>query len=276
MSGDCERPSSTPGGMEWDTLDEEARMEIVMAVNNEQNVYLFEETTAKGMWDKLKEAYQETSVANTLRLKSKFNSYRMDPQHTITEHVKKVKEMAQELKAVGVIVPKEDIVLVLLDSLPEDYRMVKSSLKSQKDLSVELVCSRLKEEEHDLGLDTAKEHGMALYSHGRRSLAGVQCYNCGKFGHVQRYCRVGKEARRLSLGTATESAGMAGNAENRECFECHQIGHLKKNCPVKSTVKAMVVSRVVDEKASTDSGGEAPWIIDSGATHHMCHEKSAF
>jgi hypothetical protein len=32
----------------------------------------------------------------------------MNPQHTMAVHVNKVKEMAQELKAVGVTVPKED------------------------------------------------------------------------------------------------------------------------------------------------------------------------
>jgi hypothetical protein len=137
-------------------MDEEARQVIVMSVDDNQNAYLFEETTAKGMWDRLKEAYQETSVANTLRLKSVFNSYKKNPEQSMADHVNKVREMAQELKAIGVTVPKEDIILILLDSLPEDYRMVKSSLKSQRDLSVELVCARLKEEEHDLGLDSRR------------------------------------------------------------------------------------------------------------------------
>ena len=82
VSGERPRPLGSPDDKEWDTLDEEARQVIVMTVNDEQNAYLFEETTARGMWERLKEAYQETSVANTLRLKSKFNSYKMDPLST--------------------------------------------------------------------------------------------------------------------------------------------------------------------------------------------------
>ena len=130
--GDKERPSDAAGRKEWDEQDEEARQVIVMTVFDSQNSYLFDETSAKGMWDRLKEAHQEVSVANTLRLKSTFNAYKKDPKHTITMHVTKVKEMVQELKAVGVTIPKEDIILILLDSLPEEYRLVKSSLKSQK------------------------------------------------------------------------------------------------------------------------------------------------
>ena len=52
--------------------------------------------------------------------------------------------------------------------------MVKSSLKSQRDLTVELVCARLKEEEHDLGLETSKAEEKALYADGRRGIAGVK------------------------------------------------------------------------------------------------------
>ena len=153
VSWDKKRPLDEEEGRKWDDLDEEARQVIVMTVNDNQNSYLFDETLAKGMWDRLKDAYQEVSVSNRLRLKSAFNTYRKDPAHTISQHVSKVKELVQQLKAVGVTVAKEDVILILLDSLPEDYRIVKSSLKSQRDLTVEQVCARLREEEHDLGLE---------------------------------------------------------------------------------------------------------------------------
>ena len=278
VSGERPRPLGSPDDKEWDTLDEEARQVIVMTVNDEQNAYLFEETTARGMWERLKEAYQETSVANTLRLKSKFNSYKMDPLHSMATHVNKVKELAQELKAVGVAVEKEDIILVLLDSLPEQYKMVKSSLKSQRDLSVELVCSRLKEEEHDLGLEGAKAEEKVFFSSGKRGgTAGIQCHNCGKFGHLKRFCLAPRKKASPSSSIEENSKGSSsGNVEKRRCFNCNQIGHLKKDCKVEKKMNAMVADGEAYIGALEQGDFSSPWIIDSGATHHMCFEKSAF
>ena len=282
VSGDRERPSTSPEDKEWEELDEEARQIIVMTVDDRQNAYLFEETTAKGMWDRLKEAYQEESVANTLRLKSAFNSYRKDPSQTMTMHVNKVREMVQELKSVGVTVPKEDVILILLDSLPDEYRMVRSALKSQRDLSVEMVCARLKEEEHDLGLGAAKEEEKAFTASGRRNERGLRCYNCGLLGHTKKFCR-------KPIGAAAGTQGYGGNLASdksvldlskRKCYNCNKFGHLKRDCKAPKNVSALVAKGVNGDTAyvgiSNAEQYEPGWIIDSGATHHMCYEKGVF
>ena len=276
VNGERVRPSDEPGRKEWDELDEEARQVIVMTVNDEQNTYLFDETSAHGMWNKLKEAYQERSVANTLRLKSAFNTYKKDPKHTMTKHVNKVLEMVQELKAVGVDVPKEDVILVLLNSLPDDYRMVRSSLKSQKEISVELVCARLKEEETDLGLESAHDEEKALLTHGRRKTAGIRCHHCGKPGHIKRFCFALKQK-------GFEEKPRNPNAQMRSerlCYKCNKPGHLMKDCKA-DKVNALVANVLIDDVAyvgthHTGSFNDATWIIDSGASHHMCYEKSVF
>jgi hypothetical protein len=286
VNGETKRPEEDPGGREWDELDEEARQMIVMTVSDSQNCYLFEEQTSKGMWDKLKEAYQEVSVANKLRLKSTFNTYKKDPKHNVTQHVNRVKEMVQELKAVGVTIPDEDVILVLLDSLPEDYRMVRSSLKSQRNLTVEQVSARIKEEEHDLGLIPGKEEEKAFYGSGNhRNSSGVQCHQCGKFGHIKRFCKERRQGLLPSFkgkqyGNNSSKLRENEDISNKRCYQCNKVGHLKRDCKEAKASNALVADDCFEDEAYIGSSeayiSDTPWIIDSGATHHMCNEKSAF
>ena len=281
VSGEKQRPTEEEEARKWDELDEEARQVIVMTVNDNQNSYLFDETSAKGMWDRLKEAYQEVSVSNRLRLKSAFNTYRKDPAHTISQHVSKVKELVQQLKAVGVTVAKEDVILILLDSLPEEYRIVKTSLKSQRDLTVEQVCARLREEEHDLGLEPKAEEEKALMLDGKSGKGILKCYKCGRPGHTKRFCR----SQKRTSSNPSESKGKEGKERGGtphlskvQCYRCNQFGHLKRDCPSENSVNALVATMPNNEQTFVGlaAGTDSPWIVDSGATHHMCNERAAF
>ena len=83
----------------WDKKDKEARQLIVMCVNEDQDNYLYGAKTAREMWAKLSSVFQEKITANSLQLKSWFNSLKKANKDTMVQHINKIVELMEELSA---------------------------------------------------------------------------------------------------------------------------------------------------------------------------------
>lgn len=210
------------------------------------------------VWKKLSNQFQKKSWANKLALRRRLYALKLEEGQSIQIHIKSMTELFDELAIVGDPLDDENKVVHLLASLPKSYDMLVTALEASTEVpKIELVTERLLHEETKQSESNQKDE-LAMTSR-QREKKGPQCYFCGKYGHIKRQCYEfdqWKIKERKEDGIYEEK-GRAACAEEREESDEEIIGLYSK--------QEMNVDGVVTD-----------WIVDSGASCHMTHERSLF
>ena len=227
------------------------------------------------VWKQLSNHFQKNTWANRLALRRKLHSLRLTTGQSVQDHVKIMTELFNELAIVGDAVQESDRVVYLLASLPESFDILVTALEANEDVpKMETVIERLIHEEHkqkERGVvsRTSREEAMTTTKHVRKS-KGPRCHYCGKHGHIQRYCR----EREKTQGQSRVPPDSNSNSGNK-----HKVNSAKcKPSPDDSSDSETGLVTTIDCAASMTSVQlkRDKWIIDSGATCHICCNRSSF
>ena len=89
----------------------------------------------------------------------------------------------------------EDHVVYVLASLPDSYNVLVTALEANAEVpKIEVVTERILHQERktkEKETDSTNENAMPSHTVSRRPKP--KCFNCGKLGHIQRYCRAKRE-----------------------------------------------------------------------------------
>lgn len=225
---------------------------IVLAVDTSLLYLLGDPEDPKAVWKKLEEQFQPKTWSNKLQLRRKLYALKLKEGGSVNEHIKTMSEIFEGLAVIGDAVSEEDRVVHLLASLPESYNVLVTALEAQSENipKWELVTERLLHQESKL-----KEKVTMPLEDSRKAL------------------------------TAGQNKGFR---KPFTCHYCHKPGHFKKDCRKYLAAQKKQAS-VAEKKKNPESDGEAfvtihalaattsgTWIIDSGATCHMCNNKNFF
>ena len=223
------------------------------------------------VWNKLADQFQKKTWANKLALRRKLYSLRLKDGDSVQEHVKVMIEIFDSLAAVGDPVKEEDRVVHLLASLPDSYGMLVTALEANAEVpKMEIVTERLLHEESKLKERAVEETGLeikAMTSQHRASRRGPKCFECGGFGHIRKNC--GNLSSKAVLEGKERETGVRRNKH-----KAHKA-QVKERDPSSSDSEAtgLVASHAL---TAGSMKGEAVWIVDSGATCHMCSDRKLF
>ena len=131
---------------------------LVTSINSDLVHLITECQTAKEIWDKLKQRFERNTVANKLFLKQKFFSLKMKDSDSLDEHLRRMKEITDQLAAIKAPIPEDEHIVALLLSLPRSYNTLITALTAKGDeLSLAQVHQALRSEEEKRGLCKGKE-----------------------------------------------------------------------------------------------------------------------
>ena len=216
------------------------------------------------VWKKLSDQFQKKTWANKLALRRKLYALRLREGGAVQEHIKEMTELFDELSVVGDPLSDEDRVVHLLASLPESYDTLVTALEANTAVpSMEVVTERLLHEERrqtDRG-DTNGEKAMTSEQRLRRR--GVRCHYCKRLGHIKRDC----------FELASDERSEAAKKNGRQSANKAEVRRYRRES---SSSESESVGLVTRHAMSASVQRPESWVVDSGATCHMCNDEQLF
>lgn len=267
-----ESPKPENPSNEWKKKNNKAIAVLTLSVEDNQLINFAHLDDAHSIWKTLSKKYERSTYGSRLYLRRKLYSihYNSGP---MSSHIDSIMEVVGLLRGSGKPLEDEEVVAILLISLPESYSGLVTSLegRNEEDLTVEYVTGKILDEyqrrveanksECEMALQSAAtghkkvsqnyQSGLNTEKGNKNIKENRSCYFCKKQGHLKSNCRLYKKQQK-SNGNESAKSSVEAKARNTEDYHCFKI--IKDKLPVNTT----------------------QWCIDSGATSHMSNNKSFF
>lgn len=234
-------------------LNRKARSRLILMIEPINYVHVSEETSAKGVWDKLKAAFEDSGLMRRVGLLRTLITTKLEQCNNMEDFVNRIISTANKLNGAGMKLDDEWIGTLLLAGLSSRYEpMIMAIESSGVKISSDQIKTKLLQETvtasdgnstGESSMFTHTRHGQQTQQHhntnksnykpgqghqGQRSV--MKCFKCGKVGHFSRDCRSSKP-------TGPNKGGHGRNESNWSC--------------------------------TTGQYDRDAWYLDSGATAHM-------
>ena len=104
-------------------------------------------TTPSELWNRLRRQFERPTLANKIFFRRRLLKIRMDEGGDVDDYLNQLSDCIFQLSTIGIKVPDDEHVLLILSSLPPSFDALITSLESRAEaLTVDFVSSRLRHE----------------------------------------------------------------------------------------------------------------------------------
>ncbi|KAI0510566.1 hypothetical protein KFK09_011171 [Dendrobium nobile] len=203
-----------PKSSQWTLMDQNLAAAICSTISTSILPYIVNlESTAK-IWSTLETRFQASNRSKVIQLKNSLHNVALKNQ-SVTQYLTEIKTLVDQISASGSSVDNEDVILYILNGLPQSYQSFKTAIRTMLNpISLDQLYPLLLSEEINIAADLVRsapptDTHTALFvprSRGRRARgrnynnvntstrsqpnpnANVICQICSKKGHAATTC----------------------------------------------------------------------------------------
>ena len=133
-------------GEQWKNKDRAARRLLVYGLKDSIHADVDHFATSNEVWNHLEQVYNKRTKQEILFIKRSLANLQYDSSTTIRAHIEKFKELIEQLASAGALVPKDELVMQLLETFPSsEFGVIISILMNKKNISFEDACESLED-----------------------------------------------------------------------------------------------------------------------------------
>ena len=190
----------------WDHAERIALTQVLHNIDDSKLTITRKCSTARQAWVALEANFVQASMTARMSILEDITQFAFQPESTVLDHTNRLRALVDTLEESGGSMPQDQLVLHLLNSMPEEYALTAVVLRMQPPASLTLdhVCNALMAAETTF--TTKKRKGATSYvtqiqaatvSGGRGSSKpkpsddskrAVPCTLCNKSGHLRENC----------------------------------------------------------------------------------------
>jgi len=282
----------------WKKKDGKALRQIRLRVARDLVALVSDADTSKEAWDTLKTTFRQSGTIGIITLRRKLYTLAMQEGGDIEDHLRSMREVRAELRALGDKVDDRDFSLAVLTSLPASWDSFIRSIDAEDLTATATIAAKITPTKliaritQEANRTTARDGGdfdNALV------VSDATCFRCGKRGHLARECRSNRRDNgpsRSEFSRARDQrhySSRSGSSHIRaaeddasESDTDKSVGYIAwMACEPESSLPALP-----DMEPSASDGNSGPgvasratsgaWYFDSGATMHVACDQGDF
>lgn len=230
----------------WKEGDHRTRGTIALLVGPGQRRLIQKCKSAKETWKKLEDTFEKSTPTTVLSMLRRVMTLKFSEGEDVGQHLNDLEDLFERLANAGYELPEKIQILIVLWSMPDTYDNLGQALVNvaDKDLTLELIKVKLTDEALKRQETNISGESVLRVKSGKKQ---VVCHYCRKPGHLKRDCRL--------LVEEEESSDEVLYKPNERATDY---------------AKPFALSVDLHKKTARK------WLVDSGASAHMCGEKKFF
>ena len=249
---------------------------IKQSLTRETEIYVKDTTNPAKMWRILQEKLdRKDNVGLQRSIRRDFQDIKHNGKEPIESYIRKIREFQRALKGTPDAINDDSLMSKVLLFLPAAWETKVAAVEDDEDLTLDKLERVLRN--YQRRLNAVKSHDVALSTRDRG----------GARNHGRRFQRDNTKdgsSNKVSDGRVSKDT---------ECYHCLQKGHMQMSCPLRMEKEKRGKERMEKDKANVTAVKEESnvvastekemsfmvkhystfsreWVLDSGATGHMC------